>query len=925
MPDIPGTGGSALPGTYSQVQTLSTGVSVTGGLRVTAIIGEGARPETIVAAARGGGSDGLDPTYTTTTGSDGRHFLLSQFPLISNRTQLFRNGIPLKVTEGSITSSTTFSNAFDVMVDTTTGHILMQAAHLIDLGGTFFTAASTNVGVGTINGLTLVDTSAPTEVWTIKCVSVQRNSLSQPIAGTAKFTAFGTVSGNVLDANGNIVFWIANNTTASNGILSFAIQETGSTPFREGDSFTIKVASGVLIKNDTLTAVYIPSANINNPTFFQTMTDIASNFGLASIDNNLTLGCQLAFANGSPGVMCEQAAPAQPRRTSYILSNSVDSTEPASDGYDFIFPLPPGVIPDLNSDIHFFVTDPTTRVETQIIPNKTAFYTVGTGGSNPTLSQFISSNISPPAGWSFNYSVIQQAESVAFGLDGYITLDYSLDGYAGGLFKSPSVAFDSSYVGLQLTIVDAQNSSNIATYSVVSVSNGDLFVEQTFPSPQFVQVLSGINFEVLDPFGDLVPGSSGTDGYIDATGHFGSLSVNFAALYSNPTVLEDGYSLKISGQPITNGEQPNNINGQFPITAVSPFNVTIVRSVITESNMRWEVVNQNLTGDYVVINHNVVPNGNALRVTIVDSRDATFFDSGWLNALAALETVECDILVPLPKVQISAIFQNALNHCLTMSNIINRKERVLFFGAINGLTPDNVLGNKLAAVEALTPPYEAVSPPNNPNINLANYSVSAAYGETFRAVYFYPDQIVVPAGTSNVIIDGFYMAAAAGGFESGTGNIALPLTQKVLTGFTILRNKQFSPFTLLQLQNAGITTLQPVSGGGVVVHGITTTQSGFIEEQEISIVFIRDRIAKAMRSGFQAFIGMPDDGNIIGKLSGRANSILSSFISGGLISAYKDLMVVRDSVDPTQFNLTVRVQPIYPVNYIFISISIGVI
>ena len=65
---------------------------------------------------------------------------------------------------------------------------------------------ATNVGLGAINALTLVDANAPPETWTIRCVAVQRNSMNQPIGGTAQFIAIGSVSGAQVDANGNPIF-----------------------------------------------------------------------------------------------------------------------------------------------------------------------------------------------------------------------------------------------------------------------------------------------------------------------------------------------------------------------------------------------------------------------------------------------------------------------------------------------------------------------------------------------------------------------------------------------------------------------------------------------------------------------------------------------------------------------------------------------
>lgn len=925
--NIPGTGGSALPGPYTQVETQSTGVSVPGGTRIASIIGEGSKAEVLVSSALGGGQDGLNSTYTSTNGSDGRHFLLTQSPVVSNRTSLFRNGLPLVGLEQAI-SSTPFSSVYDYRIDITNGRIELQTAHLVDLGGKNYSAASTNVGVGGLSNIELLDINAPSETWTIKCVGVQRNNSNVPIAETARFVAFGSISGNVLDANGNTVVWTANDIVVSNGILKFSVEETG-TPFREGDSFVIKVSSGVLNENDTLTVNYISVSNLNDPVFFQSMDDITAKHGLVTVDNNLSLGCQLAFANNASGVMCVQAAPSVPRRTSYTLDESVVAASTNPD--DFIFPLPVGVVPDLNSQIHFFVRNVTTNVEKQVLPNKFTFYTLGTLGQ-PTVNDFIFDDVQAPAGNSFSYSVISLPATVATGYDGYVGRQ-PLDGYQA-VFSDPNITFTADYVGRTVKIIDAVNVANKGSFVVGSVSNGDLNISAT-SFPDFTTA-TGLAFQLIDPAAGNAVLASGTDGYISAvftgtgTCTFGSNSgsgVNFANYISLLPLTSK--RIKISGTATQ--------NGIYDITthSVGANTVTLKKVFVTESGMRYEVLATS-TGDnglesrYVVVNHNVVPNLNALRITIVDQRDATFFDAGWINALTSLETQEIDILVPLPKQTISVIFQNALNHCKSMSSIKNKKERVLFCGAINGLTPANLTGAQPAAVEDIGV-LEGIQGETVSDIlagdieDLTNYSVPDAFGTTFRSVYFYPDQIVVQAGTDNVLLDGFYIAAAAAGYLSGIGNVAIPLTNKVLSGFTILRNKQFSTLVKEQLVNAGVTVLEPVQGGGRVVFGITTTQSGYPEEQEISIIFIRDRIAKSMRSGFTAYIGLPEDDTMTATLSARATSLLQSFISQGLITAYKNLLVQRDSVDPRQWNISVKCQPTYPVNFILIKVSLGLL
>ena len=81
----------------------------------------------------------------------------------------------------------------------------------------------------------------------------------------------------------------------------------------------------------------------------------------------------------------------------------------------------------------------------------------------------------------------------------------------------------------------------------------------------------------------------------------------------------------------------------------------------------------------------------------------------------------------------------------------------------------------------------------------------------------------------------------------------MPLTNKVLQGFSILRDKKLKPLTMNQLGGVGATILQPVAGGGRVINGRTTSQSGFVEDEEISIIFIRDRVKEVLRQGLSPY------------------------------------------------------------------------
>lgn len=352
-------------------------------------------------------------------------------------------------------------------------------------------------------------------------------------------------------------------------------------------------------------------------------------------------------------------------------------------------------------------------------------------------------------------------------------------------------------------------------------------------------------------------------------------------------------------------------------------------SFVSESNLKWQLLLPGTQSQRLLFTTDLaLAQYKGLRISYIDNKDADFYDANWAEALDVLETQDAQILVPLPTQTFSAIQQAFRVHCERMSSTFYKRERVLLTGALEGLTVAQVLGNELAAPEDIGL-LEGIQGDDAEEIldgnieDLADYGVENSFGDTFRVVYFYPDQIIRTINGTRSTLPGYYMAAAAGGWLAGEPNIAMPLTYKVLVGFTILNDKVYKQTTLNQLGDAGITVVQPVTGGGRVQHGKTTTQSGAPEEEEISIVFIRDHLSRTMRRSFRAFIGQPEDPTLIPSLTQRAISLLNAFVSQNLITDYRNLSVSRDEVEPRQYNIIVEVQPVMPVNWIFLDLSVG--
>ena len=821
VPSVP----YANPDVFAEGEVVSTGLSVPANNRVLCVMGEGARREVLVNFAAGGGEDGLDPTYTTSTGADGRHFLLSTAPVVPNRLQLLKNGIPLEVLEAAIDDNP-FSNKFGARFEVTTGKIELQRSKIYNQGGDDYVPSSGNQGNGTIDNLTIVDTNAPQETWTIRCSSTLQDAYGNPIPGFARFTCFGSVTGSPVDGYGNQFIWQSDGYIRSNEILRFSISE-GLIAFRKGDTFTIEVTSGVLKQGDSLIANYIAVLDINDPVYFTDMDHVMAKHGIASTTNTLSLGAQIAFNNGAPGVYCIECAPGIPRRVIYTLTESATG---GSTLEDLSFPLPVGVVPDVNSDVKLF-TISKTGVQTQILPNKVAFY-------NPDITSDPSSFVFGSE-YVYSYTVVMEPGLI-------------IEGEAGVI----EPLTDTTYAYLSHATTVFNDDDVAATYRAVI-------------------------------FGSLVGNDSPANGF-EVTDVVGG-------------------KLKI-----------HRTSGNFASETVNP-------------DLSWRVIDTDIavqSATVLLTDDLALSEGMGLQGSVVDTKDATFYDAGWSNALTKLETVELDILVPLPTETISVIFQSALAHCLNMSRIKNRHERVLIIGAIQGLTPDNVTGQSLAAVEDLgvlegiqgDDPLEIL----NGNIeDLANYSVSDAFAGTYRCIYMYPDQIVINISGTNTFMNGFYQAPALGGQLAATGNVAIPSTNKVLVGYSILSNRTYSVSVAENITRSGICLVEPVLGGGRIVWGKTTSQSGYPEEEEISIVFIRDKISKDSRAAMRGFIGQPESQTFASTLLTRVTSLLIGFVNQGLITKYANIVVSRDAVEPRQWNIRFQVQPTYPVNWIYIKFSIG--
>lgn len=1076
MANILGVSGPTSPGVFVADKVSNSTVAIPGGARVLSIIGEGSRNETVVSSAIGGGKDGLSPSYVGNATPDGRHFALTQFPIVVNRTTVLLNDVPLVGTESTITPLS-FDSRFDYRIDSTTGHIELQGAELVDQGGKLYIRGASNYGDGYLSLLETATSNAPSENWTLRTAGVARDSYGNPVSGTETFTLTGTVSGQVRSSTGApIVFSIdsygvdgyyavnypfigLNSTTSqaartdgyfavpnnaaqvgyspiatagtstlwysatggflqaavgdtlvvssvpgtptvsnftalitdvlndqvveldtpiaittsnisaidgaggmtftisapkvlhttnklwnatvigkeirspfgidfdvlgliketvygvnvhtlrlsgslsasispgvqwqtfqTNGIINFATSE-GLLAFDIGDRFDFVVSSRQLKQNDSLIVQYIAVADINAPTFFSEIKDVYAKHGQPSLTNTLSLGAQLAFSNGAPGIMCVGAAPGLARRTTATLLQPTDGITPGT-GFNgstinpsvdsLRLPLAAGAMPDGSTDVHLFIAhrDPATGIvsQTQIFPNKIPFYEAVNAGSTGEAA-FVANN-------TYSYTMVLDHDILSNGEEGS---------------TSRAKPFNFIATDAQFTTTDKSNALGVG--NVIRLVGGAKADGTRFTSFNDSTILSSTDI---------------SNGIVAADG---SIALRISNVLSSTQVV-------FANQPID-------------LTTSAPFAVimggTFSGFLQNLQSVEWQLIdasqNTVLTASLLltkdIVTNGTIQDGDGITITYVDTLDAPYFDPNWLLAYESLEAFDVQIVCPLPSTTISSIFQQGVTHVTSQSYIQNAHERMLLIGAITGITPDALLGNTKVAVEDIGI-LEGIQGASAEDVlqgnieDLADYSINTNYGNSNRVEYFFPDQIVVNIAGSLTQINGFYLAAAAGGWYANNQNLAEPLTNKSLSGFTILSSRQYKPSVLNALAGIGVTVVQPITGGGNVIWGKTTSNSGNVEDQEVSIMFIRDYVKKAMRQGFGALVGtvaIPATPSI---MIARAVSVFNALISRGFVTGYGGITVARDNVDPTQWNISGAYFAAAAVNTVFVLLDVSV-
>jgi len=249
---------------------------------------------------------------------------------------------------------------------------------------------------------------------------------------------------------------------------------------------------------------------------------------------------------------------------------------------------------------------------------------------------------------------------------------------------------------------------------------------------------------------------------------------------------------------------------------------------------------------------------------------------------------------------IATVQQVAKAHIDLMSDTPNRKERFLLTGGYEGY-------NFNKAVDSIT-------------------GIDNNFGDSFRTMFFMPERIRRVVNGETAYLNAQYVAACAAGRFTSNEYLAEPLTRKTLIGFDIEAVLRYTDIQQRILGEAGAAVLEPLNSGARVVNGFSTVNTGNAVEEEPSVTRIRDYTAFVTRTILEnRFVGKVILKETPGQLALVTDLVLRSLISQNLLTKYANVRAEVDKIEPRQINVSFDIQPVFPLNWIRIDFSIGVI
>lgn len=195
-------------------------------------------------------------------------------------------------------------------------------------------------------------------------------------------------------------------------------------------------------------------------------------------------------------------------------------------------------------------------------------------------------------------------------------------------------------------------------------------------------------------------------------------------------------------------------------------------------------------------------------------------------------------------------------------------------------------------------------------------------------IVVYPDSYVISVQddlgvSTQQLVDGTYMASAIAGTACNPAfDSATPLTRRSITQFTRL-GRVMDPTEADQVAVSGVTIIEQVDSGMRVRHGLTTDVSNVLTRTP-SVVWTIQFVQQSVRATLDPYIGQKLTGNLIKSIENGMVGMFQQLIDKEIVNKVGAIDVAVDDQDPTIVRASAIYIPVFPLEYIVVSLSLRV-
>lgn len=192
----------------------------------------------------------------------------------------------------------------------------------------------------------------------------------------------------------------------------------------------------------------------------------------------------------------------------------------------------------------------------------------------------------------------------------------------------------------------------------------------------------------------------------------------------------------------------------------------------------------------------------------------------------------------------------------------------------------------------------------------------------------YPDSFVITTtdelGNSvDQLVDGTYAAAAiAASTCSPVYDVASPLTRRPVVGFKSL-GRYLDPTEANQIAVAGVSVIEQIETGLRVRHGLTTRPENVITRTP-SVTLTIQSVQQTLRAALDPYIGQKFTGGLVKTVEGVVLATFNGLITNQIVSKLGEYSVQVDTEDPTIMRVNAVYVPVFPLEYIVVSLQVRV-